>query len=86
MRKNAKKESVRRLRIIEGHVRKIREMVEKDVYCLDVLQQTSAVNSALKKVDEIILDSHLHTCLVPVFKGSKAEESIKELVEIYKRR
>ena len=81
-----KKESIRRLRIIEGHVRKIRKMVEDEEYCPNILQQTSAVSAAIRKVDEMILDSHLYTCVVPSFKSGDAKKSVKELVEVFKRR
>ena len=53
--KDAKKESVRRLKIIEGHVRKINEMVINGEYCIDILHQSRAVQSALKKVDQIFV-------------------------------
>jgi len=86
MKTDAKKESIRRIKIIEGHVRKIREMVEKDEYCPNILLQTSAVSSALKRVDEIILDSHLYTCVMPALRNSKTEEPIKEILEVFKRR
>ena len=86
MKQDSKKETARRLKIVEGHVRKIRDMVEKDEYCPDILLQTSAVSSALKKIDEIILDSHLTTCVIPSFKGSKAQNSVNEILEVFKRR
>lgn len=86
MKPEAKEESLRRLKIIEGHVRKIHEMVEKDEYCPNILLQSSAIQSALKKVDDIILDSHMHTCVIPKFKGEKAEKAIGELLEVFKRR
>jgi len=86
MKLDAKKESIRRLKIIEGHIKKITNMVEKDEYCPNILQQTSAVTSALKKVEEIILDSHLYTCVMPALKKSKSEEPIKEIIEVFKRR
>ena len=86
MKQDAKKESIRRLKIIEGHIKKIQQMVESEQYCPDILLQTSAVTAALKKVDEIILDSHLHTCVMPALKSSKSAETIKEILEVFKRR
>ena len=86
MRNETKKEIIKRLNITNGHLQKIVEMVEGDRYCIDVLQQTEAIKGSLKKVEEIILDSHLHTCVVPSFKGDESKKSIKELVEVFKKR
>lgn len=80
-----KKEAVRRMKIIEGHLKKVRKMVEEDSYCMDILQQSSAVQNALKKVDELILDNHLHTCVVEAV-GKKKEERIEEILELFKKR
>lgn len=85
MKKNNKKETLKRLKIIEGHLKKVIKMVEEDRYCIDVLRQSWAVQSALKKVDILILNQHLRTCVADAFKkksGSK-EKRIKELLDIY---
>lgn len=86
MKKNTKKETLRRLRIIEGHLKKVIKMVEGDKYCIDVLQQSLAVQNALKEVDSLILDSHLHSCVVRAFeKKSKKEKAIKELLDVLRK-
>lgn len=54
----------RRLNRIEGQVRGIRGMVEKDAYCTDILTQISAVQSALSAVSRELLASHVRTCVV----------------------
>lgn len=79
-----KKNTTKRLRIIEGHLRKIRSMVEEDAYCIDVLQQSLAVRNALKKVEEIILDSHLHNCVIGAM-GKERKEKIEEILELFKK-
>lgn len=86
MKAETKKDVIKRLNITNGHIKKIAEMVDEGRYCIDVLQQTEAIKGSLKKIEEIILDSHLHTCVVPSFKGEESEESVKELVEVFKRR
>jgi DNA-binding FrmR family transcriptional regulator len=86
MKIDSKKNVIKRLNITSGHLEKIKKMVEDDRYCIDVLQQTEAVKGSFKKIEEIILDSHLHTCVVPSFKGDKSEKSVKELVEVFKKR
>ncbi len=86
MKKNTKKETLRRLKIIEGHLKKVIKMVEEDKYCIDVLQQSLAVQNALKEVDGMILDAHLHSCVSQAFqKKGKKEKAIKELLDILKK-
>ncbi len=76
-----------RLAIAEGHLKKVREMVDKDVYCLDVIHQSRAVQAALKKVDEVILHGHLHSCVLKDMHGSgnKNEKLVSELVDLFKK-
>ena len=85
MKKDGKKESLRRLKIISGHLKKVIEMVEQDKYCVDVLQQSLAVQNALKKVDLIILSQHLRKCVAEAMKkgSAKREKAVAELVKIY---
>lgn len=53
---------VRRLKIIEGQIRGLQAMVEKGVYCIDVITQTSAVRRALSGVEDALMERHLTTC------------------------
>ncbi|MBM4460564.1 MAG: metal-sensitive transcriptional regulator [Chloroflexi bacterium] len=62
---------VRRLQSIEGHVRGIQRMVEEDQYCIDVIKQVEAVQAALGKINEIILDNHLRTCVTTAIRGDE---------------
>ena len=85
MRNDAKKETLRRLKIIKGHLGKVAKMVEEDKYCIDILQQSLAVQNALKRVDGLILDQHLRQCVTDAMKkgNSKKEKSIKELLKVF---
>lgn len=85
MKKNTKKETLIRLKIIEGHLKKVIKMVEEDKYCIDVLQQSLAVQNSLKKVDGLILDQHFHKCVSEALRrgNSKKEKSIKELLRVF---
>lgn len=58
-----KKKLTKRLNIIEGQIRGINQMIAEDRYCDDVLVQIAAVNHALKKVGNSILENHLKTCV-----------------------
>ena len=75
-----------RLRTVEGHIRGIEKMVENEEYCIDVIRQIQAVQSALNKVSISILDNHLNTCLVTAVRGedpNERERVLKEIAEIY---
>jgi CsoR family transcriptional regulator, copper-sensing transcriptional repressor len=67
-----KQEMLKRLRRIEGQVRGLQRMVEEDSYCIDVLTQITAANSALKSVAVGLLEDHIGNC---VARGSKAKGS-----------
>ena len=73
---------LRRLKNIEGHVRGIEQMVESGVYCIDVIKQIHAVQAALDKVSNIILEGHLHTCVVTAVRGENPDERERVLSEI----
>ncbi len=68
---------------IEGHVAGIRKMVEEDKYCIDILRQTHAVRKALEKLEAIIVEGHLRSCVPEGIKGNREEEVIQELVQLY---
>jgi len=69
-----------RLRRIEGQVRAIEQMVDDDKYCIDVLTQISAANSALKSVALLLLDDHLNHCVrqASAEGGDVADEKLAE--------
>jgi CsoR family transcriptional regulator, copper-sensing transcriptional repressor len=73
---------VKRLKNIEGHVRGIEQMVENDIYCIDVIKQIHAVQAALDKVSGIILEGHLHSCLITAVRGENPDERERVLAEI----
>lgn len=85
MQSHIQKSAVDRLKIIEGHLKKVREMVEEGVYCPDVIQQSQAVQGALKKVDEIMFHGHLHSCVLGDIHGSEKEKLIEEVVNLFKK-
>ncbi|HVB74639.1 MAG TPA: metal-sensitive transcriptional regulator [Ktedonobacteraceae bacterium] len=74
---------LKRLSYIEGHVAGIRRMVEEDKYCVDILRQTHAVRKALEKIEAIILEGHLRTCVPQGIKGDREDEVIQELIQLY---
>lgn len=79
-------EAIRRLKIAEGHLRGIQRMLEQGEYCIDILRQIQAVQSALNKVSSQILDHHLNSCLVTAVQGddpAERERVLKELLDVF---
>ena len=73
-----------RLCRIEGQVRGLREMLQKDVYCPDILVQVSAVNAALNSFSKELLSEHIHTCVADGIRQGD-DEVIDELVAVLQR-
>lgn len=86
MHNNVKYQAIRRLSIIEGHLKKVKKMVEKEEYCPNIIQQSSAVQSALRKVDELLLEGHLRNCVTNAIKSGGGDKEIKELLEAFSKR
>lgn len=76
-----KKKLINRLNRIEGQVRGIRGMIEKDAYCADVLVQSAAVNAAINSFNKDLLSRHIHSCVVRDIKNGD-EEVIDELMKL----
>ncbi len=74
------KDLIHRLNRIEGQVRGIRGMVEKDAYCTDILVQVAAVTAALNSFNKVLLENHIRSCVVRDIRDGK-EETLDELVE-----
>ena len=73
-----------RLNRIEGQIRGIRGMVEKDAYCPDILIQVSAASSALNSFTKELLAQHIHTCVAQDIRAGR-DEAIDELVKLLLR-
>lgn len=83
---NEKDLILHRLKIAKGHLKKIISMVDSDVYCVQVLQQSRAVQEALKIADTAIIKKHLKNCAVDKINKGQQEELLNELAEIFKYR
>ncbi len=79
------KHLLRRLQIIQGHLAKVQNMVKDDAYCIDILNQSKAVQQALRKVDELVLDRHLRSCAVQYMKQGKTDLATKEILSVFRR-
>lgn len=84
MQQAIKSQALRRLKILEGQVRGLQEMVEKDKYCVDILRQSAAVKQALSGVEDLILENHLNEHVISQIQQGKANKAIQEIMAVYK--
>jgi len=68
-----------------GHLNAVYRMVDEKKYCIDVLHQLKAVQSALDKTNEVILRQHLETCVVEAVKNQDSERVIDELIQVFRK-
>ena len=78
------KNLINRLNRIEGQIRGIKGMVERDAYCTDILVQVAAVNAALNSFNKVLLANHIKTCVTNDIKEGK-EETVDELVNVLQK-
>ncbi|MBI2916955.1 MAG: metal-sensitive transcriptional regulator [Chloroflexi bacterium] len=83
MKPETKADALKRLNYIEGHLSGVRRMIEQDQYCVDVLKQMYAVRQAIRKLEALILDGHLHTCVVHGIRDNREEQVVNELLDLY---
>ena len=83
MQDSTRAESLKRLRYIEGHLNGVRRMIEEDAYCVDILKQSFAVRRALEKLEQLMLEGHLRTCVVEGIRDGREEQVVGELKELY---
>ena len=78
-----KRDALKRMSYIEGHLVGIRKMLDEDKYCVDVLKQTYAVRRAIEKMESLLLEGHLKSCVVEGIQSGRAEEIVEELKGLY---
>ena len=86
--KNRKQAALQRLARLEGQVRGVTRMIEDDRYCIDVLNQTQAIRSALSQVELLILQDHADDCVEEAVRSGDADaqrEKFRELVGVFER-
>ena len=75
---------LRRLKIIEGQVRGLQDMVGKGAYCIDIITQTSAVKQALSGIEDAMMENHLGTCALDQIKKGKEAKAREEILKVYR--
>ena len=80
-----KQKILNRLKRVEGQVRGIQTMVEEDRYCVDILVQISAIQSALKNTGLTITERHMKHCVTDAINSGEGDDSIEELMAVLKQ-
>lgn len=75
---------IRRLKILEGQVRGLQDMVEKDAYCIDIITQSSAIKQGLSNVEDLLLEGHLGHCVVNQIKKGDTKKAQTEILKVYR--
>jgi len=84
MQKTHSPKLIRRLKIIEGQVRGLQEMIGRGTYCIDVITQTSAIKQGLASIEDVIMENHLSTCVVDQMKKGKESKAVDEILKVYR--
>ena len=83
MQDDVKDDALKRLSYLSGHLDGVRRMIEADTYCVDVLKQTHAVRRAIEKLEAVLLEGHLHSCVPDAIRDGREDQVVDELVELY---
>jgi DNA-binding FrmR family transcriptional regulator len=78
-----KQKLIKRLKIIEGQVRGLEKLIEKNTYCIDIITQTGAIKQALSGVEDILLKEHLGHCVVNQIKKGEVDKATSEILKVY---
>jgi DNA-binding FrmR family transcriptional regulator len=79
-------DTLKRLKIVAGHLGGVIRMVDEDAYCIDVIRQIQAVQAALNKVSAAILENHLNSCVTTAIRGenpSERERVMREITDVF---
>jgi len=82
--KDTRQRVAHRLKIARGQLDKVIEMVEEDKYCVDVINQSRAIQNALREVDYLLLQNHLETCVVNFAREGRTKDSIEEIMLLFR--
>lgn len=81
MKDQHKKDSLNRLKTVRGHVESVIRMVDEERYCPDIMKQVSALQGSLERVNRVLLQNHLETCVTHAIAEGRTAEIVDELME-----
>lgn len=80
-----KKKALKLLKTASEHLQQVLEMVEKEEYCLDIIQKSREVQRYMKMADEEILSGHLQKCVKKALSGKNTDQQLQEIMLVFKR-
>lgn len=83
--KDTQERILHRLKIAQGHLKKVIKMAEDQEYCIDVIHQSRAVQRALQEADSVILENHLKTCTADAIRKGEQRKAVTEIMNVFKR-
>lgn len=81
MKSEHKKDALNRLKTVRGHLDAVISMVEDERYCPDVMRQVSALQGSLEKVNRVLLQNHVETCVLQAVEEGRSGQIVDELME-----
>lgn len=78
-----KRKLIHHLKIIEGQIRGLQEMLKGNTYCINIVAQTSSIKQALSNIEDILLRNHLSTCLIKEIKNGNEKIAINEILKVF---
>ncbi len=84
MKEQHKRSALNRLKTVRGHLDGVIAMVDGDRYCPEIMKQVSAVQASLERVNRILLQNHLETCVTEAVAEGRAAQIVDELMETMK--
>lgn len=81
----SREQVLRRLARMEGQVRGVARMIERDEDCVDVLQQTAALRAAIDSVTMLLMEDHVHGCVASAVKAGNADAVTDDVMEVVRR-
>ena len=81
MKPEHKKSALNRLKTVRGHLDAVIKMVDEERYCPEVMKQVSAVQGSLEKVNRVLLQNHVETCVMHAVAEDRSEQIVDELLE-----
>lgn len=83
--KDKQERILHRLKIAQGHLKKVIKMVEADEYCIDVLHQSQAVQKGLKETSNLIMENHLKSCVADAIANGEHDKAVNEVLEVFRK-
>jgi DNA-binding FrmR family transcriptional regulator len=84
MKEEHKRAALNRLKTVRGHLNGVIDMVEEERYCPDIMKQVSAVQGSLEKVNRVLLQNHVETCVLHAVAEGRSSQIVDELMETLK--